>query len=306
VITESLNLEIWDRLFRGSTLDGLSLGTKDGRIDLRGLTLPEPSVVRKYQVARATVTEIIPAAAFQQVKWESLDFSSSKLNGVRFFNSEVRNCLFEKCQLQDLRLWCTTIVESSFRGANLRKAALGGVQDGKRNLYSEVDFSEADLRETSYKAACFERCVFRNAKLVKIDFQTSTFTDCLFEGELRDVLFYRRGFQGEAFPPNEMINVDFSRAKLRQVGFRGLTLDRVRLPQDTEHIVIKNFASALDKAIEVLKRQEDSTAKKLIAFLNISRKWATPDQVQGVINTQDLAEVVGEDGVKRILELIPF
>lgn len=158
---------------------------------------------------------------------------------------------------------------------------------------------------TAYKAAVFERCVFRNAKLVKVDFQTSTFTDCQFEGELRDVLFYRRGFQGEAFPPNEMINVDFSRAQLRAVGFRGLTMDRVKLPHDANHIVIRNFASALDRMIAIFKQQQDNTAKMLVAFLNIYRKWAVPDQKQGVINAQDLAEAVGEDAVERLLAAVP-
>ncbi len=305
MIGESLSVEIYGRLLQGRTLEGLSLEARDGRVDLRWLRLPEPSVMRKYQMAGSSVTEIKPAAVFRRINWQNLDLTGSELNGIRFFDSKIRNCLFEECQLQDLRLWSTVIADSSFRGANLRNAALGGVQDGKRNIYSRVDFSEADLRDTAYQAACFERCVFRNAKLVKVDFQTSTFTDCRFEGELRDVLFYRRGFNGEAFPPNEMVNVDFSRAKLRDVGFRGLTLDRVRLPQDAEHIVIKNFASALDKAVDVLKHQEDSTATKLIAFLAIDRKWVPPDQAQGVINIQDLTEVAGEEGVARLLAALP-
>jgi hypothetical protein len=160
-------------------------------------------------------------------------------------------------------------------------------------------------RGTAYKAAVFERCIFRNAKLVTIDFQTSTFTDCIFEGELRDVLFYRCGFQGETFPPNEMTNVDFSRARLRSVGFRGLTLDRVQLPHDADHIVINNFSAALDKMICELRLHEDAVAKKLIAFLMIDREWVLPDQAQGVINTKDLAGVTGQEGVERLLSVLP-
>jgi fluoroquinolone resistance protein len=305
MINNSSSPEIWNRLLQGKSLDGLSLETKDGRINLRGLALPDPSVIRKYQMANSTVWEIEPAAVFRRVKWQDLDFSSSKLNGIRLFDCEIRNCLFEKSQLKDLRVWSTVVTESSFIGADLRKAALGGVQDGKRNTYLNVDFSEADLRETAYRAASFERCVFRNTKLVNVDFQTSTFTDCVFEGELRDVLFYRRGFNGEAFPPNEMVNVDFSRAILRDVGFRGLSLDRVRLPEDSEHILIKNFVSALDKAIDALKGQEDGTARKLVAFLEICRKWAPPNQVQGIINIQDLTEVAGEVGVRNLIAALP-
>jgi uncharacterized protein YjbI with pentapeptide repeats len=304
IINESLNLEIWDRLIQGRSLDGLALGTKDGRVDVGGLELPEPSIVRRFQVHGVPMAEIDPGAVIHGAKWRNFDFSGSKLNGLRLFGCELSSCRFDRCQLQDFRVWSTTFTECSFKGANLKKSALGGVQNGKRNIYFGVDFSDADLSGTVYKAAAFERCVFRSAKLVKIDFQTSTFADCVFEGELRDVLFYRRGFEGEAFPPNEMVNVDFSRAKLHDVGFRGLTLDRVKLPQDDNHIVIRNVPATLDKLIAALKQQGDILAKQLTAFLNIDRKWVVPNQAQAVINVQDLAETLGDAGVNRLRELL--
>lgn len=304
MISESLNLEIWDRLLQGKALDGLALGTKEGRLDLGGLVLPEPSVVRRYQTSVAAVAEIEPGAIFHRAKWQNLDFTGSKLNGLRLFGCEINNCRFDNCQLQDLRLWSTKISETSFRSANLRKAALGGVQDGKRNVFSGVDFTEADLRQTAYTAAAFNRCIFSNAKLEKIDFQTSTFSECQFEGELLRVLFYRCAFKGEAFPANEMVNVDFSRAKLRYVEFRGLSLDRVRLPNDAEHIVIKNYPAALDKLIAALQQQSNLASRKLAAYLGVFRKWAAPNQVQGVLNAEDLAEIAGPDAVNSVRELL--
>ena len=101
-----------------------------------------------------------------------------------------------------------------------------------------------------------------------------------------------------------MNNVDFSHAKLHNVGFRGLMLDRVKLPQDAEHIVIKNFAATLGKLIEALRQQGDQTAEQLIGFLNIDRKWLVPNQAQGVNNTQDLVRTIGEDGVNRLRDLL--
>jgi uncharacterized protein YjbI with pentapeptide repeats len=299
MIAESLKLQIWERLIEGKPLDGFALATKNGRIDLAGLDLPERSIERGV-----LVTKIGAGTVLHDVKWRNFDFSGSKLNGLRLFGCELSNCCFDGCQLRDSRLWSTTVTQCSFKGANLKKSVLGGVENGKRNLFLEVDFSDADLRETVYKAAAFERCIFRGTKLVKIDFQTSTFTDCVFEGDLHDVLFYRRGFQGEAFPPNEMINVDFSRAKLHDVSFRGLTLDKVKLPQDAAHIVIKDFPATVDKLIATLKQQGDTTAKKLVDFLNVDRRWIAPDQAQGVINAEDLAETVGLDGLTRLRELL--
>lgn len=288
---ESLNLEIWDRLIQGKSLEGLPLSIRDGRIDLSCLQLPDPSLVRKFQFNGTQISEIEPGAIVIRAKWENLDFSGSKLNGLRLMNCDIVNCRFDGCQLEDLRLWSSKISDTSFCGANLRSSSLGGVQDGRRNVFAGVNFTDADLRQTVYKAASFERCIFRNSRLEKIDFQTSTFSECQFEGKLLRVLFYRRGFKGEMFPENEMRNIDFRFAKLRFVEFRGLSLDHVLLPNDTEHIVVHNYTRVLDKVIATLQSQSDMPGKKLAAYFGVLRKWAAPNQGQGVINIEDLAEI---------------
>ncbi len=301
---ESLNLEIWDRLLSGKPLDGLSLETRNGRLDVRGLELPAPTVLRRFQFQGVSIAEV-DSGIVQSVKWRNLDFSHSKFAGLRLMRGLVENCRFDDCNLQGVRIWATLFQDVSFKGANLRGSVLGGTHEGARNTFVGVDFSEANLSGTTYQAAAFERCTFSNTKLVKIDFQTSTFTDCCFEGELDDVLFYRQAFKGEDYPPNEMVNVDFSKARLKHVGFRGLVLDRVRLPNDDEHIVLKNFAVTLDEMAAALQKQSDPVAKKLAAFIGIKRKWVVPNQAQGYINVADLADIVGEEGVKRFLAVIP-
>src|SRR5579885_3563845 len=288
MIDEALNLEIWDRLLAGKPLEGLELETRDGRIDVRGLELPEPTVLRRFQYQGISIAAT-DAGIVHGVKWRNLDFSESKLAGLRLMRGLVENCRFDDCNLQGVRIWATSFRNVSFKGANLRGSSLGGAYEGVRTTFLDVDFSEANLSDTSYTAAGFERCTFRNAKLTKIDFQSSTFQDCLFEGELNDVLFYRQGFEGEQFPPNEMVNVDFRRARLKHVGFRGLVLDRVQLPEDDDHIVLKNFASTLDQMTATFQKEGDALAKKLVALIDIRRKWAIPNQVQGYISIPDLA-----------------
>ena len=304
MLNESLNLEIWDRLLSGKPLDGLNLEMRDGRIDIRGLDLPEPTVLRRFQF-RGYAMQQVDSSIIHGARWRNLDFSNSKLAGLRLMRGLIENCRFDKCNLQSVRIWATSFREVSFKGANLRGSVLGGAHEGVRNTFTGVDFSEANLTGTIYQAAGFERCTFCNAKLAKIDFQTSTFTDCRFEGELDDVIFYPRGFKGEDYPPNEMVNVDFSRARLRHVGFRRLMLDRVRLPNDDEHIVLRNFEVTLDQMTAALQGQSDPIAKKLVAVIGNNRKWTAPNQVQGCINIVDLAGVVGEEGVKHFVAAIP-
>src|SRR5580698_10113146 len=123
--SNSLKLEAWNRLLNDEPLDGLSLPRSGGRLDLSDLALPGPKVVQQWQTPLANVTRIEPGGTFRHVKWRDLDFSGSRLNSLRFYESEVINCRFDRCQLRDLRLWATTIRDRSFNNADLRDSALG-------------------------------------------------------------------------------------------------------------------------------------------------------------------------------------
>jgi uncharacterized protein YjbI with pentapeptide repeats len=299
---DAIKLDAWERLRSGGSLGDLQLKLKDGRLDLSGLELTPPAEVRQYKLERAQVVEFERGLMIRGAKWRDLDFTGGRLEGLRLFECEIANCRFDRCRLQGMRLWASTISGTSFRNADLRKGALGGVDQGRRNCFLDVDFTDANLGQTMYTAAAFQSCLFRNSKLEKIDFQTSTFSDCKFEGELREVLFYRRAFNGEQFPPNEMDGVDFTRAKFRHVEFRGLTLDRALLPDDSELVIFQDFSSALDKLIGGLQPGGDLTDRKLLAFLGVHKKWAAPGR--GVISLGDIADIVGAEGLRRFRELV--
>jgi len=312
-MSQPLQAEVWKRLLSGESLDGLSLLVKAGRIDLSGFRLPEPRVVSRWQARLADVTEVEADRIFRRVRWRDLDFSGSTLNSLQFYDSEITNCCFDRCRLGDFQPFATTIRDSSFRGADLRGAGLGiATESGplklRRNIYNGIDFTDADLRQTLYISASFEHCTFRNSKLAKLNFASSTFSDCRFEGELREVRFWRSDlptcpwFPQDAFPPNEMTNVDFSHAKLRDVEFRGINLERVRLPVNKDHIIIHNFAATLDKVIDCLKKEGDETARILLASLEVHRSGAAPYS-PGVLNRLDLAEA-GDGAVERVLRLL--
>jgi uncharacterized protein YjbI with pentapeptide repeats len=167
-----------------------------------------------------------------------------------------------------------------------------------------VDFTGADMRGTMYGAAEFLRCKFNRAKLKKVDFQSSTFTDCSFEGELRGVLFYRTGFRCERFPPNEMKRVDLRRAKLRWSEFRRLDLDEVLFPEDDDHIVVESFPETLERLLAYFRGRSDFGSRKLTARFELDKKWLGSRQRIGVLNKQDLMESVGEEGLETVLQII--
>jgi len=232
------NSEVWKRLIQGKALNDLGLNIKDGRFDLVGLLGPDPEVFKRFSTNIADVAVLSGGMKFERTSWKSLDFTGSRLNGLRFFSCMINNCIFEECSCQNLGLWGTTVSNTSFKSSSLLNSTLGGVQDNRVNTFDKVDFTKADLRQTAYVSAKFIGCVFKNTRLDKVNFQGSAFTDCFFEGELREVIFNRKGFRADAFPPNEMLRVDFAHAQLRSVEFRGLDLEEVRFPTGPDYILL--------------------------------------------------------------------
>ncbi|MGE5304355.1 MAG: pentapeptide repeat-containing protein [Alphaproteobacteria bacterium] len=288
-------------------MDNLGLKTRNNRIDLRELISPTLTFIRRISTDRMEGEVFAGRVTVRKARWTGLDFTGSHLNDIGFIDCIFTDCVFDECNCKGWGVWRSLFKDTSFRGADLRGAALGPVLDRERNSFRRVDFSGADLRQTSYDSADFVGCAFNRCKLTKVDFQGSSFTDCVFQGEVREVLFYRHAFRGDSLPPNEMSGVDFGRATLRFVGFRGLNLDGVKFPQGKDHIIIEHYPETLDRLLKLLSQKTGSTStklKRLIPYLKDLRKWAGPKQQCGVINRLDLQEFIGEEGVDRLIEML--
>ena len=289
----------WARLVSGRPLD--SVARVGGRVDLRGLVVPQPRVTRTLRVGGTNVAELAHVVVMSRVHWKGMDFSGARLPSLRFEGCTIEDCVFDDCRCDDWRMWATKVSNCSFKSAHLKGAALGGVAlDGARNRFESVNFSRADLRDTCYQSADFVECSFRNAKLTKVDFQGSVFTRCVFEGLLDQVLFYRHAFQGEEFPPNEMRDVDFRRATFRHVEFRALDMENVLWPESPDHILIEDYRSVLTQMLARLRNDADLHSGYVRTLLAFKLRWAGPHQVTGVVSALDLAT---PEEWQRFLEL---
>jgi uncharacterized protein YjbI with pentapeptide repeats len=295
--------EVWARLVGGGPLDELDLPKVDGRTDLRGLKAAAPSVARRFISGGRQVEALEGITEIRGRHWKGIDFSNSRLNALRFHDSQIEDCVFDGARCKGWSLWGTTVVNTSFRSSDLRDAGLGITVMGERNAYRNVDFTNADLRETVHLSSDMVDCLFCDTKLARVDFQGTIFVNCRFEGELADVLFYERGFRGEKFPPNEMRGVDLRRARLLFVGFRGLNMDSVAWPEGDEHIIIDDYPATLDKVIAILRTRSDDPSKGLAGLLADSRKWVGPQQKKGVVSKLELREIGGDAIVIEFLKL---
>src|SRR5207253_8913943 len=195
--------EVLVRLAAGRSMEGLALGVRNGRVNLNGLTVAHPTAGKPKRLVLADVAPLQGQVAIRGVTLRSLDFSGSRLDGLRFFDCSVNDCVFDECRCHDWRVWGTTFEGCTFREADLRDAALGAVSGRRRNIFRTVDFTKTDLRQTAFVAAEFIGCLFKQCNLTKVNFGGSSFTDCVFEGELREVCFNRTAFGNESLAPNE-------------------------------------------------------------------------------------------------------
>jgi hypothetical protein len=179
--------EIWNRLRKGRSLDGLGLPMKEGRLDPSEFSAPQPRT-EWYSDSRFSFGLLRGMLDLRRITWRNLDFRGADLCHLRFDRCLVDDCIFDECDCRDWRLWGSRISRCSFRGADLRESALGNTTRGW-NIWEDVDFSGADLRDTTYTAGEFARCQFGDAKLTKVDFGGMSFRDCVFEGPLDEVLF---------------------------------------------------------------------------------------------------------------------
>jgi uncharacterized protein YjbI with pentapeptide repeats len=207
--------EVVARLTAGGSLDDLGIGVVDGRVDLRRLHVDDQVVM------------------FRDMRLAGLDLSDARIPSWRFDRCALSDCRFDRATCRDWRLWRTQVRGCSFVEADLSDAAVGTWDEGEGNLWSQVDFTGADLRVVLNQGATYEDCEFAGADLTGVAFEQCTLRRCHFAGDLHQVTFDGRATADRPAPaPWE--DVDLSEARFDQVHFLALDLDSVSLPPDHE------------------------------------------------------------------------
>jgi uncharacterized protein YjbI with pentapeptide repeats len=286
-----------------------AFGTYDHRLDFRGF--------------------VYPGDKFDQRKGgnlESVDFSGATFPLVDFTDATISDCRFEGAVFRELHVWASSVVDTSFRGANLSHAMFYGrrapMSGGRRlierlglptrnapTLVRRVDFALANLGAGSAKqGAQFEDCDFTSARLSDTEFACDL-TRCRFAGHVEGLMLHGQDSDyrdGKVIPrPVHIRDVDFGAAELELVAFRWVDLADLRLPPSPDLRVVENWPAVHERiraATEGLSREQTSFS---IRFeLGYEPRWSVPPRYAHLIELNTLRSNDTVDGYDQFIQLL--
>lgn len=260
-------------------------GVFEGRIDLRGLSLPRGIIVRKANL-------------------ENVDLSNCSLNGAWIESSSFSNVLFNETSLKEVADHGNIFINCDFIGTDFRQAALG--YRGSR--YNGVKFIECDFRKAAFIRAEFNDTEFVECRLEGVDFNASSFVSCNFRGIIKEVWF--RGGYGlphleEQFGvarKNEMKNVSFLHATLDGVTFSdNCELSSITLPHDSTCIRVQDWPQRLIRILDQFESNVDEVSREVVLFSKAHMIHAEKQPVY-ILSKQDLIKEYGVEAANIILK----
>jgi uncharacterized protein YjbI with pentapeptide repeats len=222
-----------------------------------------------------------------------LDLTGAHLPSVILVRCVVRNCVFDRANLDGIYSNGTAFLDCTFERASLREALIGGPDGRRRTTFDRCTFHRTKMRNANPSSAVYSDCDFVLSDLKGVEFRDATLHRCRFEGKLEDVMFCRRRPTLGLFGHEEtLIDVDFTKASFRWVSFEGLNLDRVSLPAGDDHIVFAHPKCVLQRVLADLRLvpEPDGDERAFAAVLDHMVRRSGPAQSQGVFALRDLAE----------------
>jgi uncharacterized protein YjbI with pentapeptide repeats len=277
--------------------------TYEGRADFRGLNVISATLADQASAHGLVVGVLSRYETLRSQRWQSIDLSHAAIGSMRFHDAEIEDCVFDRADCDDWRLWDTAISDSSFVGTKLRSGALGTWDDGRSNRWSRTVFDKADMRGASFLGGALLGCSFRETKLTGAEFLQVEIRDVVFAGRLVEVLFDGRDIPGRRPAPSPLANVDFSAAMFEDVEFRGCRFQHVTLPSAVR--MIPNYPATARKALELLQRHNTDDASAYAAELRNSLKLPGAEGTSSVYNRADYVVFGGEalaDLVEAVLD----
>jgi uncharacterized protein YjbI with pentapeptide repeats len=239
-------------------------------------------------------------------EFENVDFSYSNFKSTWIEKSIFKKCTFEAVDFSEIADHGNQFKDCTFLSCRFNKAAIG--YSGSK--FSNLVFDNCNFTMTVFIRAEFSNSKFNQCRLKGIDFNASSFEDCVFKGVLEDVWF-----RGE-FPlssdvkefgkpkKNEMRNVSFESADLIDVTFSdNCNLSSVKIKNDGNYLKYDNWKKRLTWLKSKVASWENSKRKEAEIFITSSLVHAEKQDWE-IVNLDSLKKQCGpEVSTKIITEL---
>lgn len=264
----------------------VSFSRHDMRIDLRGFKMPAP-----VRLINAKLIDV--------------DLSGAQLTPLWLERSCFENVLFDHARIERFSDQGNWFERCSFRGASLAECRLGY----QGSQYRHCIFERCSFHKGGAIRAEFYNCRFTDCKLNNVDFEASSFEDCVFEGKLSDVWFrggypypsYERKFGTPKM--NRMLNVSFARAELDFCTFsHGCDLSTVILPERGEYRRYDKWAKRLSRLAMDAADWPDPARTEGQLFLKVEAPHAQTQQDWMILNIAQVRAELAPHAVERIIQ----
>jgi hypothetical protein len=163
------------------------------------------------------------------------------------------------------------------------------------------------MRDTMYSDSVFDKCDFLDCNLKRVDFEGSRFFNCRFTGDVKEVFFRKYGRITPRRKPNEMLNIDFSEAKLESVSFvDDIDLTGCKFPLSEDYIHIRQNRKKIFEEIRKTVETAWEGMDKKIAMALLDNYFLLPSKEKQQIEFIDrfYLESVNEKLGRSFFELI--
>ena len=294
-----LNDIIYQKLLEGSPLEGLGLEMSGQMFRVKDLKVPQPQTTSTSKLRQWVVRHQTNTQELKKGTWANVHFSKCDFSDFAFMESTVRNCVFEKCTLRAAGFWNSQISNCMFKNCDMRDVAFGGssVLGSKCSQFENVQFVASDLRDTAHSHEAYSTCSFLNSKLEGVDFLGAIFTDCIFEGELKEVCFRNQDPTHASSPKNRLTNCSFRDAKLLDCQFIKIDLDPSILPKDEDILLLPRGSVDLLFWLESIEQE-----------LSEGRRWFIKEQAEnsgapGIASISSLSDVFTASEIQKLVEI---
>lgn len=233
--------------------------TPEGRIDFRYMPLNDGSKNRRWQ----------------SPSFRSCDFTGALLGWITSEHGTFENCIFDRVFLQQFSDKGNKFTSCSFTNADWRAGSIGTDWNNSKSgeyesVYSNCLFREVNFAKTIFQDAVFIKCKFAFRRLKSVNFRSSGFWGCTFDGVFEDL-----SFQGEYHNDDARArkgrplkvgfhNTSFANAKLRWIDARdNFPMVHVNMPEDG-HAFLSNPRQMTARLQDMLLELPDELTRQLL------------------------------------------